>query len=532
MTRVVAVATVLLTFVLGAGVAQGTTLQQIGGFEEPIYVTSDPGNANRLFVVERAGRIEQVQESGISVFADLREDVSCCEGERGLLSMALAPDFDTSGRLFVDYVGKEAEPEIHVAELKVSGTTAPLTTLRQILVIPHPNQSNHYGGQLQFGPEGALYISTGDGGGSNDQEHNAQNRAKPLGKILRIIPDPSGALPYTVPPDNPFVAGTGWEQLVWSYGLRNPFRFSFDRDGAALMIGDVGQSAREEIDRAPAPLYGRGVNYGWNCREGFIAGPATDEGCAGAPAGSFVEPIFDYEHNPPPEGGTARCAIIGGYVVHDPGLGSLDGRYIYGDNCAPGIRSIEPTAANVAASDRSEGIAVKGLTSFGEDSCGRLYATSSSGGVGVVYRLVGPTPTVCPVATTPGGPIAQPVAKAQRAASKITLRARERSIPHGKRAYLTVTVSPCPGRLGEQVRLRAGKEIVAKRSLGRTCKAHFRPRVGHRIRFRAEIAADATYVAATSGKLGLRPAKVHRAQAGAKKAGAKKSGAKGGSGRA
>src|ERR1700753_1206671 len=140
MTRVVAVLAALLTFVLGAGVAQGATLQQIGGFEEPIYVTSDPGNANRLFVVERAGRIEQVQESGISVFADLREVVSCCEGERGLLSMAVAPDFDTSGRVFVDYVGKEPEPEIHVAELKVSGTTAPLTSLRQILVIPHPNQ--------------------------------------------------------------------------------------------------------------------------------------------------------------------------------------------------------------------------------------------------------------------------------------------------------------------------------------------------------------------------------------------------------
>jgi hypothetical protein len=504
-TKVVALLAVLASLLLGAGVAQGATLQQIGGFEEPIYVTSDPGNANRLFVVERKGRISQVQEGSVSVFADLREVVSCCGGEQGLLSIALAPDFDTSGRLFVDYVGKDAQPEIHVAELKASGATAPISTLRQILTIPHPNQSNHYGGQLQFGPEGALFVSTGDGGGSNDQEHNAQNVTKPLGKILRLIPDPSGALPYTVPPDNPWAGGSGWEQLVWSYGLRNPFRFSFDRDGSALLIGDVGQTAREEVDRAPAPTYGRGANYGWNCREGTIAGPATDEGCSTAPPGAFVEPIFDLEHNAP-EGGTARCAIIGGYVVHDTGLGTLQGRYVYGDNCAPGIRSIEPTAADPAATDRSEGISVKGLTSFGEDSCGRLYATSSSGGVGVVYRLVGAAPTVCPVAGTSGPIVANPVAKSQRARGHIRLRARERSVPHGRRAYLTVTVSPCAGRKGEPVRLRVGKRTVARQALSRRCKAHFRPKLAGRTRFRAVIAADATYTAATSAPLGVRPA--------------------------
>jgi hypothetical protein len=502
-SRTVAVVAALLTFVLGAGIAQGATLQQIGGFEEPIYVTSDPGNANRLFVVERAGRISTVQEGKVSVFADLRADVSCCGGEQGLLSIALAPDFDTSGRLFVDYVGKEAQPEIHVAELRASGATAPLTSLRQILTIPHPNQSNHYAGQLQFGPEGDLFVSTGDGGGSNDQEHNAQNLTKPLGKILRLDPDPSGALPYTVPPDNPFVAGSGWGPLIWSYGLRNPFRFSFDRDGSALYIGDVGQNAREEVDRAPAPSFGRGVNYGWNCREGTVAGPATDEGCA-ENAGTFAEPIFDLEHNAPPEGGAARCAIIGGYVVRDPGLGPLVGRYIYGDNCAPGIRSIEPTAAVPAATDRSEGIAVKGLTSFGEDSCGRLYATSSSGGVGVVYRLVGAAPTDCSAAI-PAGPTATATAKAGRTPGTIRLRARERSVPRGERAYLTVAVSPCPGRRGEPVRLRVGKRTVARAPLSRACKAHFRPRIGHRVRFRASIAADAAYTGATSSRLGIRP---------------------------
>jgi Glucose / Sorbosone dehydrogenase len=511
-TRVVAVLAAVLALVLGAGVAQAATLQQIGGFEEPIYVTSDPGNPNRLFVVERAGRIQQVQEGSVSVFADLRPAVSCCEGERGLLSIAPAPDFDTSGRLFVDYIGKEAEPEIHVAELRAGGATAPLSSLRNILSIPHPNQSNHYGGQLQFGPEGALFISTGDGGGSGDQEHNAQNVAKPLGKILRIVPDPSGALPYTVPADNPFAAGSGWEPLVWSYGLRNPFRFSFDRDGSALLIGDVGQSAREEVDRAPAPTYGRGWNYGWNCREGTVPGPADDPGCAER-GGTFVEPIFDLEHNAPPEGGAARCAIIGGYVVHDPQLGSLVGRYIYGDNCSPGIRSIEPTAADPYATDRGEGIAVKGLTSFGEDSCGRLYAISSSGGVGVVYRLVGAAPTVCPVATG-AGPVTSPGPKkgagaqnGARTASRIHLRAEDAAVPRDRRAYLTVTVAPCPGRRGEPVRLRVGKHTVDRQNLSRTCKAHFRPKIDRLVHFRAAIAADATYAAATSAKLALGPAK-------------------------
>jgi hypothetical protein len=504
-TKAVAVLAAFLSFVLGAGVAQGATLQQIGGFEEPIYVTSDPGNPNRLFVVERAGRIEQVQEGSVSVFADLRANVSCCGGEQGLLSIALAPDFDTSGRLFVDYIGKEAQPEIHVAELRAGGGTAPLSSLRPILAIPHPNQSNHYGGQLQFGPEGALFISTGDGGGGDDQEHNAQDIAKPLGKILRLDPDPSGVLPYTVPVDNPFAAGSGWEPLVWSYGLRNPFRFSFDRDGSALLIGDVGQSAREEVDRAPAPTYGRGWNYGWNCREGTVAGPGDDPGCPER-AGTFAEPIFDYEHDAPPEGGANRCAIIGGYVVHDPQLGSLLGRYIYGDNCSPGIRSIDPTAGDPYATDRGEGISVKGLTSFGEDSCGRLYATSSSGGVGVVYRLVGAAPTVCPVATTTG-PVATPDAQPGRATSRIGLRVHDPSVARDKRAFLTVTVVPCPGRKGEPVQLRAGKRMVARQHLSRTCKAHFRPRIDHRVRFRAVIAADATYAAATSGKLRIRVAK-------------------------
>ena len=272
----------LAAFLLGAGAADAASLQPIGQFDQPIYLTSDPGNGNRLFVVERAGRIIQAKNGATSTFADISSVVRCCDGERGLLSIALAPDFDSSGRLYVAYTGKEEPGELHVAELRASGGSAPASTLRDVLTIPHPEESNHNGGQLQFGPEGLLYISTGDGGGANDEHENAQNLESGLGKILRINPLPSGVLPFTVPADNPFTTTPGDFQPIWSYGLRNPFRFSFDRSRGDLTIGDVGQNAREEVDYAPFPSLGNGANYGWNCREGTIAGPGTDPGCAGS----------------------------------------------------------------------------------------------------------------------------------------------------------------------------------------------------------------------------------------------------------
>jgi hypothetical protein len=245
-----------------------------------------------------------------------------------------------------------------------------------------------------------LYVSTGDGGGGNDQEHNAQSIAKPLGKILRLDPNPSGALPYTVPADNPFAAGAGWEQLVWSYGLRNPFRFSFDRDGSALLIGDVGQSAREEVDYSPHPAGGgRGVNFGWNCREGLIA---YDLDCAGRTG--FTNPILDYAH----AGG--GCAIVGGYVVRDPTLTSLYGRYLYSDECAGDIRSLVPSLP-AATDDRSEGLSVGNPSSFGEDSCGRVYVASLA--TGVVSRFVDGAPRVCT------GPVVGAAQCAGRAATRL-----------------------------------------------------------------------------------------------------------------
>ncbi|HEY2717480.1 MAG TPA: PQQ-dependent sugar dehydrogenase [Solirubrobacterales bacterium] len=468
--------------------AQAASLQTIGSFSEPTYVTSDPGNPNRLFVVQRAGKILQVENGTTSEFANLESVVSSpLSGEQGLLSIALPPDFDSSGRLFAYYTGREAPwPEIHIAELRVNGQSASLA--RNLLTIPHPNQSNHNGGQLQFGPEGMLFIGTGDGGGSNDQEHNAQKlegEGALLGKLLRIDVG-STVLPFTVPTGNPFPGAPAPYNTIFAYGLRNPYRFSFDRQTHDLVIGDVGESAREEIDWAPySSGLGAGADYGWNCREGKIGGPLpADPQCATPPAAGFVEPVFDYAH------ANGAQAIIGGYVSRDPSTPELSGRYLYGDFGNGAIRSLVLSSA--AASDRSENLSVGGLDSFGEDSCGRLYAVSQ---LGPVYRLVGPTPNTC---------LPPPPAAAPLAFSSVGIRAVTRRVKHNGRAQLTVWVSPCKGRHGEPVRLWRGNVKLGSRRLDRACTARFLPRVTHRVKFRAEVRADSTYAGARSRQLGIR----------------------------
>jgi len=471
-----------LLLALSSGGAGAASLEPVAaGFEKPIFVTSDPGDPNRLLVVERRGTIQLIENGAVKPFADLSGPVSA-QGEGGLLSVALAPDFAASGRLFVFYTGPQEEnPDIHVAELVASGSGAPLSSLRDLLTIPHPDHDNHYGGQLQFGPEGNLFVSTGDGGGGNDVEQNAQDLGSPLGKILRLDPDPGEALAYTVPAGNPFAATPGADPAIWSYGLRNPFRFSFDRLGGDLWIGDVGQDTREEIDFAAAPGLGAGANYGWSCREGFVAGPASDPLCG--TAGPFVDPIFDYA-NPP------GCAVIGGYVSRAPALAELYGRYLYADLCVGEIRSFAPAAP--LPTDRGEGIHVESLHSFGEDSCGRLYAVS---GDGPVYRLRGTEVAGCGT-VLPSPPLA---------ASFVGIRAIRRKVPRNKRTLITVWVSPCKGRPGDPVTLWRGRRKMGSRRLDRVCTARFRPRITRRSGFRATVRADETYVAAISRKLTVKP---------------------------
>ena len=470
--------------------AQALTLQRVGPeFDNPIYVTSDPSNPDRLFVVERKGTIRLLENGESKLFADISSLVSCCTSEQGLQSIALSSDFATSGRFFVSYSGEDAG-SLHVAEMDSIGSTA-LPTLRNLLTIPHAKNENHYGGQLQFGPEGNLFISTGDGGGSDDEEESAQDLESLLGKILRIDPDPQGIEPYGIPAGNPFSDDPGAKAEIWSLGLRNPFRFSFDRQSGDIWIGDVGQDKREEVDFAAAPGLGGGANYGWNCREGFLSGTVPPEpGCATATG--FVDPVFDYAN---PQPGCTYAAIIGGYVARGPGLGDTFGRYVYGDYCVGDVRSFSPAAP--VATDRYEGVHIAALNSFGEDSCGRLYAVSRNG---PVYRLVGPGGEAC-------GPQPQ---QATLKSSFVGIRALRRKVKRNKRALITAFVSPCDGRRGQRVSLWQGKRRIGVRRADRVCSVRFRPRIKHRVRYRAKVMSDGVYAEAISRPLKIRILRRHR----------------------
>jgi glucose/arabinose dehydrogenase len=458
--------------------APAATLKSIGTFTEPMYVTSPPSEPNRILVVERSGRVVQMFGIHEYPFADLRPVVDCCVEDRGLQSIALAPNFARSGRFYLDYTDEAGN--IEIAEMRAKGRTAPRSSLRVLLTIPYEPDANHYGGQLQFGPEDDLFISTGDGGigFKNDEHHNAQDLGRLQGKLLRIDPLPAGALPYTVPPDNPFASAPAPFDTIWAYGLRNPYRFQIDTRSKRIAIPDVGEKEREEVDLLPLSA-SRGADFGWNCREGGIPGPATDPQCATPPAAGFAEPVFEYPHAQ--TGGAWGCAIIGGAIVADRSLGDLYGRYLYADFCTAAIRSFAP--AHPAATDRSEGLQVGEVTGFGEDACGRVYVSSRGGGVS---RFVGAHPNPCLLDAF------------------VSISARSVSVRPGARAAISVRVAPCTGRRGEVVSLYSGPKRVGKSRLDRTCTARFHPRIQASSRFRAKVGADGTYRAAVSRRLLIR----------------------------
>jgi Glucose / Sorbosone dehydrogenase/RTX calcium-binding nonapeptide repeat (4 copies) len=370
----------LLGAILLSAPASATTLEPVGTFTSPIFVTSYPDDEDRLLVVEREGRVQLVTGGTTSTFLDATSLVGTIAGERGMWSIALAPDFASTGRLYAFYAGSVTGGALQLDEFTAVGDSVDLDTRRPVLTIEHSESPNHNGGQLQFGPDGHLYISTGDG---DRRSINAQELTNLLGKILRIDPRPSGGAPYSVPADNPFVGVAGLDE-IWSYGLRNPYRFSFDRDTGALVIGDVGRQRFEEIDYDAAFQPGRGDNYGWPCFEGNHVQNTTDGACRTIEPDDTVFPIHEYDHD-------AGCSITGGYVARDPSLGSLFGRYLYSDFCAGQIRSLVPGLPQ-ATGDRSEGLAVSRPVSFGEDACGRLYVASLDG---PVSRLVGDDPSDC-----------------------------------------------------------------------------------------------------------------------------------------
>jgi glucose/arabinose dehydrogenase len=356
----------------------GVGLKKVGQFDHPVYVTGAPGFPKLLFVVEQPGRVA-VLSGGHRLsrpFLDIRGMAGYDEAERGLLSIAFPPDYRQSGSFYVYY--NDDAGNIRIDEFKRRGATrADPGFQRQVIEIPHPINANHNGGQMQF-LDDLLYFGTGDGGSGGDPPNNAQNKDVLLGKLLRIDPRPAGGAPYTVPPSNPFVGRPGRDE-IYSYGLRNPFRFSFDTVSTGqprIAIGDVGQNRFEELDYTTVAA-ASGANFGWDALEGFA--PYTEENSGTPDPGGTTKPIFAYSHSR-----DGSCSIIGGYVVRDRSLPSLYKRYVYADLCEGQLRSLVPHLKR-AGGDRKLGLAVESPSSFGEDDAHHVYVASISG---PVFRLV------------------------------------------------------------------------------------------------------------------------------------------------
>jgi len=343
----------------------GVRLRSIGQFSAPIYVTAPPGDTHRLFVVQRGGSVVVLRDgrrAGTFLHVSTTTD-----GERGLLSMAFAPDYARSGLVYVYYTDPSGTIRIDEFHARPNANRVDPGSQRNVLSIPHP-ESNHNGGQLEFGPDGLLYIGVGDGGSEGDPNRYGQNLGVLYGKILRIDPRASGGQPYTVPDDNPFVGRSGARAEIYAYGLRNPWRFSFDRSTGSLVIGDVGQDRIEEVDYEPKGE-GAGANFGWSVFEGRSSyNPGTAPGA--------VPPVLQHTH------ASGWCSVVGGYVVRDPSVPGLRGRYVYGDLCQP--RLYAARLRPHSALDRRLNLSVSNLVSFGQDAAGHVYAVSLNG---PVYRL-------------------------------------------------------------------------------------------------------------------------------------------------
>jgi len=324
------------------------------GLEAPVHVAQAPGELERLYVVEREGRIRVVERGKVryAPYLDIRSSV-VSGGEQGLLSVAFHPEYEENGKLYVAFTSVNGTNSVLELRANDDRTEVDLASARELLAIEDP-YSNHNGGQLAFGPDGLLYHGTGDGGSGGDPENRAQNLDERLGKLLRLDVDDPGA---------------DWE--VAAYGLRNPWRFSFDRESGDLWLGDVGQSSQEEIDFVTWPLQGL-VNFGWDVFEGTMR--YEDKQPSGA--GRLVDPVHTY-------GRDAGCSVTGGFVYRGSAVPSAQGRYFFGDYCSGTVWSLRPEGGK-AAEIRKEPFTVGELSSFGEGHDGELYAVSLGG---TVYRL-------------------------------------------------------------------------------------------------------------------------------------------------
>jgi glucose/arabinose dehydrogenase len=340
----------------------------ITGLTSPVFV----GNAGdgRLFIVERAGIIKVLQPGNTAptVFLDIGSKVTSAGSEQGLLGLAFHARYQSNGRFFVFYT-HTGDSALIVAEYHAappSSNTAD-TTETVLLAIPHSTNTNHNGGMLAFGTDGYLYIGVGDGGGANDGPNNAQNKDVLLGKILRIDIDASG-VPYASPSSNPFFGVVDGRDEIFAYGMRNPWRFSFDTPSNTQWVADVGQGAREEVD---TPIT-NGGNYGWRVFEGTACTKNDRALCSNR--GDYILPIFDYAHS----GG--RCSIIGGYVYRGSQGAVPAGTYVYGDYCSGEIFAWDGSAQTVLLKTALN------ISSFGEDQQGELYVVGLGGTVSRIAR--------------------------------------------------------------------------------------------------------------------------------------------------
>jgi len=341
------------------------------GLSQPLFVTAPPGDVTRIFIVQKTGEIKIVKFGTLLAtdFLNIHSQVSS-GSEQGLLGLAFHPDYADNGRFFVDYT--DVSGNTAVSEFRVSSNPDVAAATETMLLQVTQPFANHNGGEVTFGPDGYLYVGLGDGGSEGDPLGNGQNTSTLLGKLLRI--DINSASPYSSPPTNPFFGATPGLDEIWAYGLRNPWRFSFDRVAGDLYIGDVGQNLWEEVDFQPA-LSSGGQNYGWNIME------ATH--CFNPPSGcsqtGLTLPILEYGH-------TDGCAVSGGYVYRGCAMPDLRGTYFYGDYCSTFIRTFQVVSGAATnqqdrTADLGGGVTIGSISSFGEDARGELYICDLGGSV-------------------------------------------------------------------------------------------------------------------------------------------------------
>jgi hypothetical protein len=461
------------------GHAAGARLIDLGDFNQPIYVAAPPGDDTRLMVPQKGGQIRVLLNGSHSLFLDVAAAVGgiATSGEQGLLSMAFAPDYASSGRLYVYYTAADGASN-RVDEFRASSNPSQADPLsrRQVIAIPHPNpQTNHNGGQILFGPDGLLYLAPGDGAANSN---TAQDTGSLLGKVLRIDPLPSGpncpAVPtdcYGIPAGNPFTGADPGRDEIYHLGLRNPFRFSFDRQTGDLMVGDVGETTREEISLVPAGTP-PGRNFGWPICEGSQ--------CSATEPPNYVGPALEYSQGSP-------RAVTGGVVVRDPGVPDLFGRYIYADFYQGLIRSTVLSPGAAAGHGPSTGLSASQLAAFSEDNGNCVYVTSLAGNVyrlapdsGPVFVPCGST-TTAPPQPTPGGSGSDTTPPAMRT----RVPRRQRVLRNrGVIGYARCTNEAC--RVNMTARLRIGRLsyplLTARSSVAANSRIRLRARLTRRAR--------------------------------------------------